>query len=328
MKKAGKIVVWTVPAVLLVAVAATAIWFYLRPRPPVTLKGAVTIQSSDPNKELPIADVEITAANGNHLSAARSDSSGYFSITLSKGVRRGEPVAFKFRRAGYEPLDLHEFVGDKLYVVHLTPLPSETRADANQPATTVGNIRIRYSIKDMLAVNIGSAVKTFQVTNTGNVPCKGHHPCSPDGKWKAAIASSSLDAGTGNQFRNARVSCIAGPCPFTRIESDGFTQGGRIISVAARDWSDTATFLVEAEVFHPMVSQIGHDLYPVIFGRTLNFTLPSTAEGVSIEADIEGKNIFFPLGPALFLSWANCNARVNPDQTRVYRCELKPGYKF
>ena len=98
--------------------------------------------------------------------------------------------------------------------------------------------------------------------------------------------------------------------------------------VTARNWSDTATFLVEAEVFHPMSSQVVHQSYPVIFGEALNFTLPSSAEGVNIEADINGQSIIFPMGPSLFLSWAACNARVNPDQTRVYRCELKPGYRF
>ena len=101
-----------------------------------------------------------------------------------------------------------------------------------------------------------------------------------------------------------------------------------MITVSARNWSDTTTFLLEAEVVHPMVSQIVHESYPVIFGQGLNFTLPSSAEGVSIEAELDGQMIIFPLGPALFLSWANCNARVNPDQTRVYRCDLKPGYQF
>ena len=101
-----------------------------------------------------------------------------------------------------------------------------------------------------------------------------------------------------------------------------------LITVSARDWSDTATFLLEAEVVHPMVSQIVHESYPVIFGEGLNFTLPSTAEGVSIEAELDGQMIVFPLGPELFLSWASCNARVNPDQTKVYRCDLKPGYRF
>src|SRR5204862_5157319 len=64
------------------------------------------------------------------------------------------------------------------------------------------------------------------------------------------------------------------------------------------------------------------------FGRALNFTLPSESEGVSIEADMERSTIIFPLGPALHLSWADCNARVNPDRSKVYRCELKPGYRF
>jgi hypothetical protein len=28
------------------------------------------------------------------------------------------------------------------------------------------------------------------------------------------------------------------------------------------------------------------------------------------------------------LTWANCNAKVNRDRNSVYRCELKPGYRF
>jgi hypothetical protein len=177
-------------------------------------------------------------------------------------------------------------------------------------------------------MNIGSAVKTFEVENIGNIPCKGKAPCSPDGKWKATIGSLSLDAGMGNEFRDARVSCIAGPCPFTKIESDDFSKANQKITASARNWSETATFLVEAEVVHSMQSQVDHQSYPVIFGSALNFTLPTDAEGVSLEADIAGETIIFPLGPDLFLSWASCNARVNQDQTSVYRCELKPGYRF
>jgi hypothetical protein len=43
---------------------------------------------------------------------------------------------------------------------------------------------------------------------------------------------------------------------------------------------------------------------------------------------VAGETIIFPLGPDLFLSWASCNSRMNPDHTSVYRCELKPGYRF
>jgi len=77
-----------------------------------------------------------------------------------------------------------------------------------------------------------------------------------------------------------------------------------------------------------MVSEIVHESHPVIFGEALNFTLPATAEGVCIQADVAGQTIIFPLGPALFLSWANCDVTVNRDQTKVYRCELKPEYQF
>jgi len=49
---------------------------------------------------------------------------------------------------------------------------------------------------------------------------------------------------------------------------------------------------------------------------------------VCIEAEVNGQTIIYPLGPALFLSWANCDVTVNRDRTRVYRCNLKAGYEF
>ena len=81
-------------------------------------------------------------------------------------------------------------------------------------------------------------------------------------------------------------------------------------------------------MFRPIVSQMEHWSYPVIFGEGLSFTLPSTAESVSIEADLDGQSIIFPMGPSLFLSWAACDADVNADRGRVYRCTAKSGYRF
>lgn len=325
MTGAQKVEVWIGSLSLLALVGGTLLLVRWHTRRPVSLQGAVTVQDTDSRKEQPIAEVEVTAdlATG----AAKSDSTGLFTLKLRRFVRRGEAVVLHFRHPLYLPLDVKDFVGDKLYIVHMLPVSSNV-PPANRPAVKVANVRVRYSIRAMTELNVGSAVKTFQIENKGNVPCKGQRPCSPDGKWRAAVGSASLDAGTGNEFGNARASCIAGPCPFTRIESDHFSQGGQTVMVSARDWSDTTTFLLEAEVFHPMVSQVVHESYPVIFGDGLNFTLPSSAEGVSIEADLDGQTIIFPLGPALFLSWASCNARVNTDQTRVYRCELKPGYRL
>jgi hypothetical protein len=60
----------------------------------------------------------------------------------------------------------------------------------------------------------------------------------------------------------------------------------------------------------------------------LNFTLPATAESVSIVADVGAEEIVFPLGPTAVLSWATCEVRAETDQTRMFRCELKPGYEF
>jgi hypothetical protein len=77
-----------------------------------------------------------------------------------------------------------------------------------------------------------------------------------------------------------------------------------------------------------MVSQTEHWSYPAIFGEGLSFTLPSAAQSVSIEADLDGQTIIFPLGPSLFLSWATCDAGANVDRGRVYRCTPKPGYRF
>lgn len=325
MHKTVKKVLWIALAIVVCAVGIT--FFILhRLREPITIVGAVTIKDSDARKELPIADVEINAANGMAEAAVKTDASGMFILKLRKGIRKGRPITLKFRHPNYRPLDLDEIADNKLYVARLDAIAAKKTNAA--PSVAIGNVRIRYSIKAQRTMNVGSAVKTFEVKNAGNVPCNGQSPCSPDGKWKAALGSITLDAGTGNEFQNARVSCIAGPCPFTKIESDDFAKPSQAITAQARNWSDTATFLVEAEVIHVMQSDINHQSYPVIFGSALNFALPADAEGVSLEADTGGETIIYPLGPSLFLSWASCNSRSNSDQTNIYRCELKPGYRF
>jgi len=293
------------------------------------LQGAVVMKDSDVRKEVPVPGVDVKAIFGKVTVTAKTDSSGLFVLKMPPGTRRGQPISFEFRRADYQPLVHQDYIGDQLYVIGMVPRSASPAADDHRPTVKIGNVTVRYSAKTtMTQTNIGSAVKTFQVENKGNILCRNQNPCSPDGRWKAALASAELDAGAGNQFSDIRVSCIAGPCPFTRIEPERFTRDGQILTVTARAWSDTATFLVEAEVLRPMQTEIAHEFYPVIFGKGLSFTLPGSVEGVTIEADVDNQDVFFPLGPAMLLSWANCNMSVNPDQTRVYRCELKPGYRF
>ncbi len=327
MTSGRKIAIWAL-AIAALAGALAAVLVAIHKAQPITIKGAVLSQDPDPQKQLPLADVEITGTDGSTVSRAESDSAGFFSLTLRRGLRRRQPLTLHFRHPGYQPLDLNEFVSDQIYIARMVPIIHETHVQSDHPDVTVSNVRVRYSVKTTTEADVGSAVKTFQVENVGDVPCKGRHPCSPDGKWKAALSSSSLDAGDGNEFRNARVSCIAGPCPFSRVEFEDLSRGGRKVEVSVRNWSDTTTYLVEAEVVHPMVSDLVRESYPVIFGRALNFSLPLLAEGPSIEAEINGELIVFPLGPDLYLNWADCHARVDKDQAKAYRCELKPGYRF
>ncbi len=326
MSVATKLAAWTA---LLLLVAA-GLWFtasVIRKERRITLRGVVLRQDSDPSKQVPVADANITAVTGGTSSDAKSDESGHFSVTLPRGFRRRQPVTLQFEHQNYQPLELSDFISDKLYVARMKQI-SEVRPAGGRPAQVISNVRLRYVVRSTETADVGSAVKTFQVTNTGNIPCKKSSLCSPDGKWKASTASISLDASEGNQFRNVRASCIAGPCPFTRIDQEVPAGDGRHLNVTARDWSDTATFLVEAEVIRPMMSERVRESYPVIFGPSLSFTLPASAEGPSIEAEVGGEAIVFPLGTNLSLRWAQCTERRSNSENNVYRCELKPGYRF
>jgi hypothetical protein len=326
MTRAHKIEAWI--AAVVVPLVALAVFVVIRwqKQKPVTLRGAVILQNADPRKQLPIGGVQVSAGDVPPLST-KTDSSGFFALTLPKAIRRGHPIILHFRHSQYRPLDLDDYVGNQLYIVHLTPIENKP-VTKDQPLMKLSNVRVRYTVSAQTELNVGSAVKTFEVQNRGNIPCRNQHPCSPDGKWKAALGSATIDAGVGNEFRSPRASCIAGPCPFTRIESNQMSRGGRVLTLIVRDWSDTATFLLEAEVFHPMATQLEHWSYPAIFGEGLSFTLPSNAQSVSVEADEDGQTIIFPLGPLLQLSWASCDVSTNPDQGRIYRCTLKPGYHF
>ncbi len=335
----AKKVIWTILAVAAVVVIFLSLRAHrlqsIKVRRSIPIEGAVIQRDADTKKQVPIADAAITASDGVTSVTTRSEASGYFKLVLQNGLLSGNPVTVNFRHPSFEPLDLNVQTGrletpDKLYVAEMVSIPPKTVARSSRPEAVVSNIRVRYTINSRTDTNVGSAVRTFQVVNTGNVPCNHQAPCSPDGKWKASSASAVLDAGADSTFSNVRASCIAGPCPFTRIDSSGFIHGGRNISVSALNWSDTTTFLMEAEVYHTAISSNVRQLYPVIFGRTLNFTLPPTQEGVSLEAEIDGSPMVFPLGPTLNLSWATCTVRTDTEKekTTVYGCELKPGYRF
>jgi hypothetical protein len=336
-----KAVVWTsVAAGVTIGAAA---WLSLRHWRPhwSTIQGAVIRRDADPRKEAPIAGVLITASHGTATLTTLSGADGFFQIAFPGTVLPGQSVDITFQRRDYQTLEDRVPIRFRsslrhLIIASMIPVPSVESVAANesvapkQPLTTVQNIKVRYSVNSRSDDNIGSAVRTFQVVNRGDVPCHRQNPCSPDGFWKASTASVTLDAGAGNEFRDVRASCIAGPCPFTRIDTRGFANGDRTMTIAATDWSDTATFLMQAEVFHTEIVSEVRESYPVVFGTTLNFTVPATAEGVSLEAELNGVPIVFPLGPDLYLNWASCAVRTGSqaEKSPVYQCGLKPGFRF
>lgn len=319
----------TIAAVCVVVVAAFIMVRFSRAKPAAgTIEGSIIKHDTDTKKESPIEGVEVSAAGGLATHDAKSDFSGYFRLTLGPKVAQGEPVVLNFQHPDYIPVKLNAAAGNHLYVVEMAPVHGEVEAALNEAQVNISDVLVRYSIVSTSSENIGTGEKTFQVVNEGNIPCDSQKPCSPDGKWKASIGSASLDAGEGNIFENGRVSCIAGPCPFTKIAIDAFSHPSRLISASVLAWSDTTTFLLQAEVYRSASNNLIRVTYPVIFGRSLNFTLPSDAQGPSLEAEMDGTQIVFPLAPDPILSWADCSVRVETKQAKDYRCELKPGYGF
>jgi hypothetical protein len=302
--------------------------FHRSARVSVTAVGSIIKQDMDTRKQSPIADVQVSAPAELGVANAISDFSGYFKINLPSESDPGKSVLLHFKHPDYKPVDQNVSVNGQLNIVRMIPIHGEVESILTPSDTLVANVQVRYTTEITTTENIGTGVKTFQVVNAGGVPCNQHLPCSPDGRWKAAIDSASLDAGDDNVFQNARVSCIAGPCPFTKIEVDDFSRAARTIKVSVRNWSDTVTFLLQAEVFHTQLRDIVRKSYPVIFGRSLNFALPAEAKGVAIAAELNGSQIIFPLAPDLALSWADCKLKIEEKQARDYRCELKSGYGF
>ena len=328
MTRTSKAAIW-LASLLVVAIGVGLVLPNIRRQRQISLRGAVIRQDTDPSKQIPLANADITAVTGGLTERAKTDQTGLFAFSFPSGIGNRQPVVFRFEHPGYQPLQLNEVAEDKLYVARMMPVAAQSNAPvAGGPQQVISNVRVRYIFRSSSVADVGSAVRTFEVANTANVPCERQVFCSPDRKWKAASATVALDAGEGNEFRNVRASCIAGPCPFTRIDRQTLSDDGRHLSIAVMGWSDTATFLVEAEVVRRAENDIVRESYPAIFGPSLSFTLPNSAEGPSLEADLNGQPIVFPMGPNLSLSWAQCTQAKISDQATAYRCELRPGYRF
>jgi hypothetical protein len=321
-------VIWTLVSVIAAIVGAVLVIVVPKIGKVRFITGAVLIADTDPRKELPIPNAEISGEVAGVTARTWSDANGYFRLTWPGGLWWGQALRLTVKCENYQPLAVTESLTHQIYLARLTPAKANQTPEADSPIASLANLRIRYSIKSTTTIDIGSTVKTFEVVNTANVSCRGQKICSPDGRFGASLGSFQMDAGPGQEFQNARISCVAGPCPFTRVETDNFSRGGRVISGQVRVWSDTATFLVEAGVVRTALTDIIRQSYPAIYGQSMTFTLPREGVGPSIQAELDGATIVFPLGPALILSWASCNMQITADHGRLYRCVLKPGYRF
>jgi hypothetical protein len=298
---------------------------------PLHLSGVVLRADSDPGKQVPLGGAEVRAVSGSSNAVTKSDAAGFFTIDLEPSWDRDRKVALAFRHDGYEPLASRGWRNGQICIARMLPVERVKPIASNRIVAAVAirsDVRVRYSIKTTTTTNVGSVAKPFEARNRGFAPCGGAPVCSPDGKWRATLNSQVFDAGSGNEFRNARLSCIAGPCPFSKVTEENLAQPGRIIRLSVLNWSDTVTYFLEAEVTHTAIANMVRYLYPFISGPAMNFTLPPGSEGPSVEADLGGSEIVFPLGPALRLSWATCSATRAADHTTQFRCELKDGYEF
>ncbi|MGV3516798.1 carboxypeptidase-like regulatory domain-containing protein [Luteitalea sp.] len=314
-----------VAVVLTMAVVTFVTW--RRPEGVRVVTGAVLTADTNPQRQRPVAQARVTAIAGAVSASGTTDESGLFRLAMDPPVPPDQALTLTVEHPRFHPFDASNLVADQLHLVRLRPTAAPVER-ANDAEVTIANVRVRYTSKAEATLDIASAARTFEFPNTANVPCAGQPPCSPDGRWKATVGTFSLEAGPTRQFRHVRVSCLAGPCPFTRIMSDNFSRGGATIRGTVLNWSDSVTYLVEAEVAQHIVSDLVRHAYPVIFERFMNFTLPSGAQGPSIEAEVKGEGIIYPLGPQLRLSWATCRLDARTDGTRLYRCELKPGFAF
>jgi hypothetical protein len=302
---------------------------------PVSLAGAVLRQDDDPGKQTPLANVKVTALDKDSVTASgKSTSSGFFNLTIRPPVYRGRFITLRFQHPEYQPLEITVTLpAPKLFIARMQPLAPEPlnkldTAKASAKIIRIKDAKVRYLLKNHTTINVGTLAKQFLAPNIANVPCQKHGLCSPDEKWKATATILPIDADQGNEFQNVRVSCIAGPCPFTSVEPDDMARPARKMNITVVNWSDTADFLVEADVTRTTATDTVRYSYPFIVSQTMNFALPSASEGPSIEANFDGQAIVCPLGPDLILSWATCSVEVPTGGNKIYRCELKPGYEY
>ena len=192
-------------------------WIFPTKSPAISdVEGAVMKDDIDPEKRYPLNGVQVIDSDtpGLALGPVTTQEDGSFKLKLRPDARSGQSIDLQFTAAGYQKKTANAAVGvDVNYTFYLWPsLPTVSLSSNQRRSVTATVVRVA----DTFAENQS---KTFQIPNYGSVRCNGGGPCSPDGKWKASVVTSTLDAGLGNKFISCKVVCVAGPCPWTKVNS-------------------------------------------------------------------------------------------------------------
>ena len=95
-------------------------------------------QDADPTKELPLADVDVKALYHDAvIGEGKSDASGAYTVLLRNRIWIGRPVTLQLRHPDYQPLDLKEFMGDKLYVARMVASAARCKPRQSSPCRGV-----------------------------------------------------------------------------------------------------------------------------------------------------------------------------------------------
>jgi hypothetical protein len=81
------------------------------------------------------------------------------------------------------------------------------------------------------------------------IDCDHRSPCSPDGKWWAAITPLVITAAADQEVRNPVVSCRGSTCGFLEIMSTAVAADGHSATAQVKTWSNSVTLTYTAEIW-------------------------------------------------------------------------------
>lgn len=116
----------------------------------------------------------------------------------------------------------------------------------SRAATVVTRSGGKLATAPVFRSNLANAAAT---PNREHDDCDGRSPCSPDGKWFAAITTVQVDASTDTELRNPVVSCSGNYCPWLKVLSTGISADGKHATAQVLTWSGPVVVTLTTEVW-------------------------------------------------------------------------------